>query len=195
MTDSSKKTDYIIEIGIIGDLESDLFTLQEKCFGKITKDEHKRTLGVEFSIKNYIYKDKQIKFQIWAMNTSERFNIVRKMYHKQTRASMVVFDITKPETFYAIKTWIEEVLNSVGTIPIVIVGNNAHLRDNQGKKNFVSSELGMQYAEKVSEKVGYKIPYFEMSEENCKNINEILPFIIESLPDKTEKKYDLSSLW
>jgi GTPase SAR1 family protein len=180
MIDNLKKTGLITEIGLIGDVDSDLFILQKKCLGKRLKAGHEATIGVEFSVLDYTYKDIPIKIKIWALHTSERFKEVRKLYHKATKASMIVFNIAKPETFHAIKTWIEEVWHSIGTVPIALIGNNAHLRNNQEKKSFVSSKLGKKYAKKVSKKVGFKVPYFEIGEA-CENVNEILQFFIESM--------------
>ena len=56
---------------------------------------------------------------------------------------MVIFDLTKYETFFALRSWIEEILkaNPRTKIPLVIVGNKVDLKLERVIKEEESKEL------------------------------------------------------
>ncbi len=50
----------------------------------------------------------QFKFQIWDTAGQEKYRGLAPMYYRGAAAAIVVYDITREETFAALKSWIKE---------------------------------------------------------------------------------------
>ena len=78
-------------------------------------------------------EDIKIVFEFWAMSVLDKHKAVREVYYKKTAAVILVFDVTQPDSFYNLPNWLEEIWKSMGTKPMVLIGNNKNLRDNKNK--------------------------------------------------------------
>ena len=70
-----------------------------------------------------------IRDRIWDTAGQERYRAVAKSYYKGAHGVMIVYDITKRDTFEHLEKWLEEVHNNApeAGIPIFIVGNKKDL--------------------------------------------------------------------
>ena len=70
------------------------------------------TAGATYACKNLDYQDsdKTIEFQIWDTAGQERFRALNKLYYKNAKIIILVYDITKKVTFTDIKDhWYKEI--------------------------------------------------------------------------------------
>ena len=67
------------------------------------------TIGVDFKLKNIEIDNKKIKLQIWDTAGQERFKTITTSYYKGAHAILIVFDITKKETFEHVKNWMQDI--------------------------------------------------------------------------------------
>ena len=127
------------------------------------KDEFNKyeiTIGADFFHKNMTINDKKLNLQIWDTAGSEGYKSITKGYFSNTACCILVYDITRPESFKSIINWIEDVRNYNNDIDFILVGNKYDLKDErkiseeQGKA--LASEFDMKYIE-VSAKTDYKI--------------------------------------
>lgn len=100
-------------------------------------------------------------------------NILLAMYYRGAAAAIVVYDITRQNTFKTLKTWIDE-LRSQGPkdIALAIAGNKADLED----KRDVSKEIAMAYATEVG------ALYLETSAKDDLNVQDIFVKLSHRLP-------------
>ena len=123
-------------------------------------NEYEMTIGVDFFHKNMTINDKKLNLQIWDTAGSEGYKSITKGYFSNTACCILVYDITRPESFKSIINWIEDVRNYNNDIDFILVGNKYDLKDErkiseeQGKA--LASEFDMKYIE-VSAKTDYKI--------------------------------------
>lgn len=54
-------------------------------------------------------KMKTIKLQIWDTAGQENFKSITRSYYRSAIGALLVYDITRRETFEHLQTWIEEV--------------------------------------------------------------------------------------
>ena len=105
------------------------------------------TLGGTFIEKEVGYKtyNKTIKFQIWDTAGQEKYRSINKLFYSDANIAILVYDITRKETFDEIKNyWYEQVKeNAPKNIQMVIVGNKSDLYEFQE----VPTEDVKQYAE------------------------------------------------
>ena len=72
-----------------------------------------------------------ITFQIWDLAGQGTFNQVRSMYYRGVFGALVVFDVTRKNSFDNLSSWIKELYKNSnrGAVPIVILGNKYDLFD------------------------------------------------------------------
>ena len=116
--------DFLCKYIIIGDAsvgKSNL--LLRYIHGQFRKD-HKVTVGVEFGAKSEIIEDKNYRIQIYDTAGQENFRSITRGYFRNSACALVVYDITRRDTFNSVKDWIEDCKNSSPkNILIVLVGN------------------------------------------------------------------------
>ena len=70
--------------------------------------------GGTFSSKTFIYENnKLLKFEIWDTAGQERYRSLTTMFYKEANAAILVYDITRVNTFDEIKTyWAKQIKES-----------------------------------------------------------------------------------
>ena len=91
---------------------------------------------------------KKIRFDIWDTVGQEKYRALTQIFYRDAKVIILVYDITKVDTFNAIKDyWHKEVLNNVEGKPImVLVANKTDLYLNEA----VNKNEGKQFADKVN---------------------------------------------
>ena len=87
-----------------------------------------------------------IKLQLWDAPSGELFRSVVRPYYKETAAFILVYDITRRETFEGIPGWLAELKQLAGpNVICALVGNKCDLQ----QERQVSTEEGATYAAKL----------------------------------------------
>jgi small GTP-binding protein len=94
------------------------------------RHQHELTIGVEFGAKSIEIDSKIIKIQIWDTAGQEAFQAITRTYYKGAVGALLVYDITRRETFTHITKWLEEVkMNSSKAIVCILIGNKKDLEN------------------------------------------------------------------
>ncbi|MFX0087048.1 MAG: Rab family GTPase [Candidatus Hodarchaeota archaeon] len=103
--------------------------------------EYKATIGVDILSKELILnkedKTHLIKLQIWDIAGQELFRAFRKRFFSNARGCLLIFDLTVPQTLNDLHTWVSDIYEIAGSIPIVLIGNKVDLKELRN----VSTEL------------------------------------------------------
>lgn len=92
--------------------------------------EHEATLGVEFASKNVKLGDYVIKIQIWDTAGQESFKSITRSYYKGSIVALIVYDITKRDSFENVSKWLQEIRShSHEKVEVVLIGNKSDLDD------------------------------------------------------------------
>ncbi len=113
-------------------------------------DPHRETsLSAQFISKTVNFQDlgKEIKFDIWDTVGQEKYRSLAKIFYKDAKAIIFVYDITTEYSFNELKNyWYEETkANSDGNPILALVGNKIDLYESQK----VSNNEGNDFAEKI----------------------------------------------
>ena len=73
------------------------------------RQQHDLTIGVEFGSRTIEINDKKIKLQIWDTAGQESFKSITRSYYRGAAGALLVYDITRKETFNHLTRWLEEV--------------------------------------------------------------------------------------
>ncbi|XP_052191852.1 ras-related protein RABA3 isoform X1 [Diospyros lotus] len=138
------RIDYVFKVVVIGDSAVgktqilSRFTKNDFCF------DSKSTIGVEFQTRTVTINSKLIKAQIWDTAGQERYRAVTSAYYRGALGAMLVYDITKRQTFDHVARWIEELrAHADSSIVIMLIGNKADLVDLRA----VPTEDAVEFAE------------------------------------------------
>ena len=101
------------------------------------------TIGVEFGAKTIQINGKTIKIQIWDTAGQEAFQAITRTYYKGAIGALLVYDITRRDTFTHVTKWLDDVrTNSSKNVTVILIGNKKDLED----KRQVSYEEGEAFA-------------------------------------------------
>lgn len=167
------------KIVIIGEPAVGKTALRRRFMGQGFDFNYMVTIGADFAI--YRHSDKEI-FQIWDLAGQDSFSLVREGYYKGAHGAIIVFDISRPDTFEKVADWIDEVQKNLKgqLIPFVLVGNKADLRESVGKWA-VTEDEGKQYADQLSEWSGFDVPYIESSALTGLNVTNVFTDLIDEI--------------
>ena len=125
--------------------------------------------------------DKIVKVQVWDTAGQERYRSITNAYYRGAEGILIVFDVTKKESFENIQNWINEVtVYTEKDVVIICLGNKNDLKKGIDKKeiNEFQKNTNLEILN-VSAKTG------EGVEEAFKHIIELL---IQKNMDKKEDK-------
>ena len=92
------------------------------------KSDAEATIGASYMGKILQFNDKMIKFNIWDTAGQERYHSLAKMYYRDATAAIIVYDITKRDSYEGLKRWHKELTeNGPKDISIIIAGNKEDL--------------------------------------------------------------------
>ena len=135
------------------------------------------TIGVAFLTKTVSLDDTKVKFEIWDTAGQERFHSIAPMYYRGAQAAIVVYDITKEDTFERAKTWVRELQQQASSnIVIALAGNKSDLAINR----WVQYDEASAFAEENN------FLFMETSAKTTENVREIFLAIAKKLPKDGE---------
>lgn len=143
--DYNQKIDYVFKVVLIGDSAVGKSQMLNRFARNEFTLDSKATIGVEFQTRTIIVDHKTIKAQIWDTAGQERYRAVTSAYYRGAVGAMLVYDITKRQTFDHIARWLEELRSHAdNNIVIMLIGNKTDL----GTLRAVSTEDAKEFAEK-----------------------------------------------
>ena len=155
--------DHLFRYIIVGDMAVGKSCLLLQFTDNKFRHQHELTIGVEFGGKTIQVNGKNIKIQIWDTAGQEAFQAITRTYYKGATGALVVYDITRRDTFNHVTKWLEEVrANALKEIQIILIGNKKDLED----KRQVQTEEGQSLADKNG------LLFLETSAKTAVNVSE-----------------------
>ena len=175
---SSGLYDHMFRYIIVGDMAVGKSCLLLQFTDHKFRHQHELTIGVEFGGKSIEVKNKNIKIQIWDTAGQEAFQAITRTYYKGAIGALLVYDITKHDTFDHINKWINEVKNN-GSKDIVcmLIGNKKDLEEERQ----VRYEEGKELADKN------KMLFLETSAKTAENVQECFYLSAEKILEQISK--------
>ena len=165
-------TNTVYKIVLIGDSGVGKTNLLQR----FTKDkfaaDYKTTLGVEFDTKTLEIAGHSVTAQIWDTAGQERYRSITKAYYKEAVAAMVVYDISKRNSFQSLEKWLKELKDyAEGILVIGLVGNKCDLKQVRS----ISTEEGKKFADDND------MIFFETSALDATNVDAAFRGLVEGL--------------
>ena len=126
--------------------------------------DYKGTIGTSIMKKECEFEGlkSKVRFVIWDLAGQSQFKRVRYSYVANAEAGILVFDVTRRDTFEKIKLWYNESIEISKKIALILVGNKIDLEDSR----VVSTVEGEELAKKLG------LGYIETSAKTGENIED-----------------------
>lgn len=126
--DFNQKIDYVFKVVLIGDSAVGKSQLLARFARNEFSVDSKATIGVEFQTKTLVIDQKIVKAQIWDTAGQERYRAVTSAYYRGAVGAMLVYDMTKRQSFDHIARWLDELRGHADkNIVIMLIGNKCDL--------------------------------------------------------------------
>lgn len=185
------KGPFVVKVVVCGDGAVGKTALRRRLMGEQFQASYLETLGADFVVKNISFDYILFKAHIWDLAGQPEYQNVRKMYYTGAMGALIVFDVTRWDTFESIPNWVEEVWknNGLGLVPIVFIGNKIDLRIHGIET--IPQTKGAQYASDVSKfthQFGFETLYLETSAKFGTNVNDAFFILIRNIFSYLTKK-------
>ncbi len=140
---------YMRKVVMIGAGGSGKTALVNRFLTQKFSEQYIVTIGSQFAVKTVtVDKDNgrsvTVKLLVWDLAGQQRFDFIRSSYYKGAKGALLVFDVTRKNTYDALPNWIEETENALGQrIPIILLANKVDLAD----ERVITSEMARQFVE------------------------------------------------
>ncbi|XP_010453062.1 PREDICTED: ras-related protein RABA4a-like [Camelina sativa] len=177
--DPSQKIDYVFKLVLIGDSGVGKSQILSRYARNEFSLDSKATIGVEFQTRTLVMDHKSVKAQIWDTAGQERYRAVTSAYYRGAVGAMLVYDVSRRQTFDHIPRWLEELRNHADkNIVIILVGNKSDLEDQRA----ISTEDAQEFAEKEG------LFFLETSALNAVNVESAFSTVLTEIFNFVNKK-------
>ena len=170
-----KNHDKLIQIVLLGETNVGKTTIFNRFCDNVLDRSCISTIGVEFKVKQYKYKNNNYSLQIFDTAGQERFRSVTQAYYKMGDGFIIVFDLTNQDSLNAVDEWINNVKDTIENPKYIIIGN----------KDDIKEQIPEENIKKVINKYN-NITYIKTSAVKNTNINKTFETMIDII--NIEKK-------
>ena len=174
---SKKEAKY--KILILGDSKVGKSCFLTRYADKTFQEDYLSTIGMDYKIKNYELENGDIiKLYIWDTAGQDRFRSITSNYYKGADGIILIYDITKQETFNNVRNWITSIKEEApAKVVLILVGNKV---DDEKNRAVQQSE-----GEKIADE--YNLPFLECSAKSDINVTETFDVLVKKIVEINPK--------
>ncbi|XP_030329713.1 ras-related protein Rab-25 isoform X2 [Strigops habroptila] len=128
MGSAEEDYNFVFKVVLIGESGVGKTNLLSRFTRNEFNHDSRTTIGVEFSTRSILVGDAVVKAQIWDTAGLERYRAITSAYYRGAVGALVVFDITKHQTYDVVERWLKELYDHAEpSIVVMLVGNKTDL--------------------------------------------------------------------
>ncbi|KAA0718550.1 Ras-related protein [Triplophysa tibetana] len=171
-----RAADFKLQVIIIGSRGVGKTSLMERFTDDTFCEACKSTVGVDFKIKTVELRGKKIRLQIWDTAGQERFNSITSAYYRSAKGIVLVYDITKQETFEDLPKWMKMIDKYASEdAELLLVGNKLDCESDR----IISRQQAERFASRIS-----GMRFCEASAKDNFNVDEIFLKLVDDILSK-----------
>ncbi|XP_041651814.1 EF-hand calcium-binding domain-containing protein 4A isoform X2 [Cheilinus undulatus] len=153
--------------------------IQHYCTGNL-QNEMRATVGIDFQMKTLTLESTTITLQLWDTAGQERFRSITEQYYRKADSIIAMYDITQPDSFSAVRGWIESVKEKMcnGAV-LMLLANKLDLAETRR----VSTLEGQKLAE-------HQALFYECSAKTGWNMEELMTSLAGMLVSQHDRQFD-----
>ena len=160
MSDETEENNF--KIVLVGESGVGKTSIISQFVDQIFEDDLQTSTGGSFSSKTLTFNNgKTIKLEIWDTAGQERYRALTKIFYKNALAAVLVYDITRKQSFEELKNyWIKQIKESAPeNIILAIAANKSDLLDREQvnedeARNFAKENNALFYETSAKNSIG-----------------------------------------
>jgi len=175
--EQSKDAEFAFKTIIIGDPGVGKTSMILQFTDRAFRRSYIPTIGANITEKSITLNNVIYQMILWDLAGQSKFQKIRSLYYNGAQCVIIVFDLTKPESFENIKNWYSDVksnFSNFNELEIVMCGNKCDLEEEIQKKKKKALDLANEL----------NIGYLETSARVGKNIDKIFDDMINNMIKK-----------
>ncbi|KAJ5080554.1 ras-related protein rab-5c [Anaeramoeba ignava] len=139
----------IFKVVFLGDTTVGKSSICLAIFSNVISLDTQSTIGASFLTKTYEIDQIQVKLELWDTAGVERYRVLAPMYYRGSKAIVLVYDITKKQTFENLRKWITELKSTFSedfSPEFLLIGNKLDFEENRE----VTKKEGFAFAKEYS---------------------------------------------
>jgi len=140
--------EFVFKITVLGEAAVGKTSLLNRFCEDTFQDDYKPTLGANIIRKDVnIEESTKVRLIMWDLAGQEKYNVIRSMYFQGCEGALLVYDVTRYNTFDNIKSrWLRDFKKYIRKEGVyVLIGNKIDLINDR----VVPTEKGKDLAEKI----------------------------------------------
>ncbi|NHJ01935.1 MAG: GTP-binding protein [Candidatus Heimdallarchaeota archaeon] len=170
------------KIVLAGDGAVGKTSLRKRYLGEGFDTDYLSTMGADFALYDTEIGSTQIRWQIWDLAGQPVFKEVVKAYYTKIFGGVLVYDVTRRQTFENAEKWLNDLWANSGRetkVPVVLLANKIDLRE-EGAET-VSTEEGSKLAAKLG------IKFIETSAKTGEGVKKAFAYLGEDILSYTSQ--------
>lgn len=181
---SATSKEYLFKVLVIGELGTGKTSFIKRYVHQFYSSHYRATIGVDFALKVLNWtKNTIVRVQLWDIAGQERFGQMTRVYYKEAAGAIIVFDVTRHQTFESVLKWKSDLDSKISLpdgspIPCLLLANKC----DEAKTGRLGDESVLN---KFCEDHGF-IGWFFTSPKDNVNIEESMQFLIRKVILKSD---------
>ncbi|KAK8866274.1 hypothetical protein M9Y10_009233 [Tritrichomonas musculus] len=172
----------MLKLLLLGDAGVGKTSLLNQFVNREFTAQYKATIGSDFSSKQLDIDGKFITLQIWDTAGQERFQSLGPTFYRGTDCCILVYDVTKPQSFENIKKWRNEFsmqlgLSNADDFAFLLLGNKSDLPEKA-----VQQSAAREFAQMNGDML-----FYEVSAKTADNVQTAFEAIVKRALEKAPK--------
>lgn len=169
--------EIIVKVTVMGESSVGKSCLTQRLVRDTFNSQTDSTIGAAYLTIKKMKGPYGIKFNFWDTAGQERYKSVIPMYIRDANIVLLVFDITKRDSFEKINNWYNYVIIHAPSANKILVGSKMDL--------FLERTVSKEEAEKYAAK--HDLKYIECSSKLGTNVDKIMEMMLDSVSFSQEK--------
>ncbi|XP_068778517.1 ras-related protein Rab-25 isoform X2 [Struthio camelus] len=174
---------FVFKVVLIGESGVGKTNLLSRFTRNEFNHDSRTTIGVEFSTRTVLVGDAAVKAQIWDTAGLERYRAITSAYYRGAAGALVVFDVTKHQTYEAVERWLKELYeHAEAGVVVMLVGNKTDLAP--------ARQVPAEEAKTFAEASG--LLFAETSALDSTNVEQAFEAVLKGIFDKVRERKERS---
>lgn len=175
--------DHLYKIIVVGDATVGKTHLLSRYIRGSLPKAPAATIGVEFATRIVpLQVGGTVKAQIWDTAGQERYRSITSAHYRRAVGALLVYDVTRHNTFMNATKWLEELRQSAEPdIIVMLVGNKVDLVEKDARRREVPYEIAAEFAQKEG------LFYSEASAVTALNVKHIFEHLLQEIYNQKTK--------